>query len=270
MPPRKKKGKGKNKNKKPVKVLGVKRADALDFAPEKGLERPPLMSSDPALEAERRALQRGVQDLFRDTRREVGRAKEDRRTSVTDLRRMTGRARKDLTRGFKRGTADLAREKQRLGQDYSMALADIFHANDVTAQQQAEAANAAGVLGGSTAAASAAARAGNLQRARQPLDTSLQRGTQDIATERRRLGQDTRLGKRQLRQDKRFDMNLIQRDYSRFRQDARTGLQRGIREQRIGDIDITNQQIFNARQLFPGAFSKTGAPTGKKKNRLRI
>jgi serine phosphatase RsbU (regulator of sigma subunit) len=238
---------------------------------------PPFLSFDPAIEAERRAAIRGLRDTGQDTRIAARRAKRDLQTELKDLRVTRKRGFQDLKRDKSRSLRDIGFEKAdvRLGrergmEDFSMRLNALTRQFTQLGRSQTQAANAQGVLGGGTAAASAAAREQNLAFARQPLDIGAARLDEDARIALERLGiqaedvrQDTTRGRKRLKQDVRHDSRLARRDYGRTLTDLYNQLERAIREQRIGDVDLIKEEIFNARQNNPGAFSKYGKKGGE-------
>lgn len=233
---------------------------------------PPFMSFDPALEAEQRALERGLENLLQDTHREKKYAKQDAQTSLHDLKVQKRRGLQDLRQQKSRGVRDIATrttdvntsaDRQRA--DFGSRLTNLIHNSAVQGDQQFQAANAAGVLDASTTEASAAARAGTLARARAPIDTGLQRVGEDqttalgkLATAQGDLLHDSQQGKNQLRQDTRHDVRLQNQQLARTLRDIHTRRQRAREEAAIGQVDLTQQEIYQARQNNPGAFSRSG------------
>lgn len=236
---------------------------------------PPLLTYDPSIEASRRAAKRGLKDLKVDTKRAQRYLKQDWRTERKDLQTQRRRGLRDIGLQRSRGLRDIGYERTdtRLGlergrADFATELDNLIHGYKVQGNEQAQNAAAAGVGGGAVAQASEAARAANLARSRQPLDTSMQRLEEDTATSLTRLGvaesdllKDSKLARRDLKRDVRHDLALGKREMKRTRKDLATELDRAIREQRIGDVDSILQAIWSARMMEPGAFSRTGAPT---------
>jgi hypothetical protein len=94
-------------------------------------------------------------------------------------------------------------------------------------------------------AASDAARAQNQAWARQPILQGKERLREDTLTSMQRLGtarrqlvSDARREGKRLKQDTRHDLKLARLDYNRTIRDLHIKLQRAIREQRIGDVDL--------------------------------
>jgi hypothetical protein len=222
-----------------------------------GLHLPPFLASDPSIEAERRANQRGLKDILKDTHRAQRYATEDYATKTGDI----GRA-------FSRGTQDIGAEvaginlRQARGtEDFTNNLTNLIRGFQVKGREQTQAANAAGVLDSSTAQAAAGRRAENLAIARQPLDLGLARLNEDTQLGLGRAG----LAGSRLGEDTSREYGLAAQDIGRTRLDLATKKRRAIREQRISNIDLINQEIFSARQLKPGAFTTTGLPKNKRK-----
>lgn len=233
---------------------------------------PPYLSFDPAIEAERRAAQRGLTDISQDSRIAGRRARQDFRTTIRDLNIDRRRGMGELRRGLQRGRQDIRfqrqdtrRAAQRGRQDFGLQLQAINRHFSQLAGQQVQQANAQGVLDDGTLDAASVARARNKAIARQPIDIGLQRLNQDTTTnlqrldvQQGRLEQDTRIGRRELRQDTKHDKRLAKQDYKRTIKDLHNKLARAIREQRIGDIDLIKEEIFAARRSRPGHFTKYG------------
>jgi hypothetical protein len=235
-------------------------------------QRPPYMSYDPALEAERRSLKRGLGDVLFDTRRARRYARKDWRLSRSDLLRERGRGYEDISRRYDtesrelgyRG-ADIQQQAERGREDFSTQLTNLIRTFQTQGREQMQAQNAAGVLGGSTGAAAAARRAENLGFARAPIDTGRQRLEEDTSTAvgrlgvaRTQLGSDTALARTRLAQDFAHNLRLGKIDLHRTLRDLYTKRQRARREATIGDVDITQQEIFGARQLHPKLYGKYG------------
>lgn len=233
---------------------------------------PPAFSFDPAIEAERRAAQRGLMDVAQDIKIATRRADEDKRQELHDLNVTRKRGAHDIrlrrSRGLEdisRERADVEREQARGEQDFSLRLDNLVRRYATQARSQSQDANAQGVLDESTQAASAAAREANFAYERLPLDIALGRMREDaglareeLGIEQSRLQQDTRTDLHRLRRDYRHDTRLTEQDARRQLKDLYLRLQRAIREQRIGDVDLIMQEIFAARERRPGTFNQFG------------
>lgn len=260
---------------------------------------PGYLQYDPAIEAERRAAQRALEDTAMDVRLNARRARADFRTSLRDMklqkRRDISDYRRELRRTLqglrytardtrleaRRGLADISREQQYGREDFERQLGVLTRAYANLGQAQTQTASAYGVLDAGTAAQAKVARQRNFAEQKEPLVVSLERLGQESALARQRLLEDTertlgRIGtaKRQARRDThrtikrtrkdtRHDIKLTRRDYRRTIKDLYHQLERAIREQRIGDADLIKQEIFNARANNPGSIGKRQPEPGR-------
>jgi hypothetical protein len=247
------------------------------------VNQPKFLTFDPSIEAERRAAARGLLDTRQDTRRQLRQGRQDYRTSRRDIRVQKRRGIKDIRTGRRQGMQDFAtqltrglediafkrqdtiRSAQRGQQDFAIQLHNLVRNFNTLGGQQAQAANASGLYGDGTAQAAAQQRSKNLAVARQPIDVGMQRLQQDETTQLSRLGTETgrleedvgrgahrllsssRLQARRLRGDTRHDLRLNRQDFHRNRQQLRTSLERAIREQRIGNIDLLQQELMEQK-----------------------
>ncbi len=220
-------------------------------------------NADPSYDAERRAIQRGLEDLLKDTKSERKQGKQDYQTTREDIKIDRKRGLKDIGLGLERGLLDIRNQRTDVRQDRDRGREDFTTriaglARSYTQQQfnQGQALNAAGA--GATSGASTLAaqrRAENMALDRAPLDTDLSRMEQDVDTSLERLGtgesqlrQDTGLGRRRLKQDVRHDKTLAKRDYRRDRKDIHTERQRAIREAEITRADLLKSAVWSARR----------------------
>lgn len=223
-----------------------------------------MFSYDPSIEAERRAQQRGLKDILKDTHRARVYAGQDLSQKQADIGRTQSRGLQDINTEYTQGVQDITRRQTRGSEDFTTQLDNLVRGFQQKGQQQTQVANAAGVNDASTAAAAAARRAENLAVARQPIDTGRQRLAEDTATAFGRLTGQTGLATSRLGEDVTRDYSLAKQDHSRTIRDLLTKLRRAKREQQIGNLDLIQQEIYNARQNKPGAFTTTGAPKKKK------
>jgi hypothetical protein len=248
------------------------------------INQPKFLTFDPSIEAERRAAARGLLDTRQDTRRQLHQGRQDYRTSrrdtlvqkrrgIKDIRTSRRQGMQDFATQLTRGLQDISfkrqdtiRSTQRGEEDFAVQLHNLVRNFNTLGGQQAQAANASGLYGDGTAQASAAQRAKNLTVARQPIDVGMQRLQQDQTTALSRLGTETgrleedvgrgahrllsssHLQASRLRGDTRHDLKLNRQDFHRNRQQLRTSLERAIREQRIGNIDLLQQELWNRKQ----------------------
>ncbi len=243
---------------------------------------PPFMTYDPALDANLRATQRGLQDIQQDFKHQKRIDRQDFKQTKGDIQQEKQRGKQDIGRDAARGRLDFTQKREDIGksaargeQDFNVRLGNLVTNYGIKATGQMQAANAQGVADAGTLAAGAQARAENFVRDKAPLDLARERQQGDIATALTRTATDegqfeqdisrstTRLG-----QDIGRSKLLTKRDFLRARIDQRRNLNRAEREAAIAVSDTTAQEIFQARQNSPGAFNKYGTKTGsnKKKN----
>lgn len=236
------------------------------------LHQPPSMSYDPAIEAERRAAARGLLDTRQDTKIALKQGRQDLHTTLKDLALNLKRTRQDERRGLRRGLQNVQFQRQdarrsafRGRQDLGLQMDALVRKFGTQGQVQAQAANAAGVYDAGTLASASAKRAANLAFERQPIDIGMQRIGQDLrialgrsGVEAQRLRQDYRRNITRARQDTRHDKRLARRDFKRTKKSLFIDLDRASREQRIGNVDLTQQEIFDARARHPGVYGKKG------------
>jgi len=243
--------------------------------------QPPALTFDPAIEAERRAAGRGLEDIEVDIGAKRHFAGRDLSQALRDIRTRTSRSRGDLLRSFARGErrigqdeSDLRLKGDRANQDFDTQIANIGRQFAQLGQRQRESSNAAGVLGGGTEAAAQVARSRNQGLAEAPINTARTRVGEDLATALRRLGTagDELVGDRdrelaELHADRDRERLLSHREHGREMFGLDHELQRAIREKTFTDIDSVLQEIYQARANRPGAFSKTGKRANKGRKR---
>lgn len=244
-----------------------------------GLVQPPPMTYDPAIEAQRQAAIRGEHDILRDVHTKVGEGNQDLAQALRNIKVKTGRSRQDTNITFRQGQQKLAYSKAdteeraaRSLEDFHTRLADIGRQFADLGHRQAEGANAAGVNDAGTAAASAAARGRNQGLAEAPIHTAEARLQEDLATALRRnevaggeLGEsrDRSLGR--LVQDRDLARRLGKQTWHREQAALGTKADIAKREVNFSNLNAIESEIYNARASHPGAFSKTGTKTGKRK-----
>lgn len=234
--------------------------------------QPPFLTFDPAISAESRAAQRGLGDIEADTATARRFGKRDLVQALRDIRVGTGRKRQDIGRSFEDSERKLGYQEQdvqlrarRANEDFDTQLADIGRQFAQLGQRQREGANAAGVLGGGTEAAGAAARAQNQRLAEAPIGVARQRVGDDlfealsrIGEARGELGSDRDLALGRLGADRNRDRRLTRRQAGRERFDLKRKLERARREAAISKADLLAQAIYAAQQNRPGAFDRRG------------
>jgi hypothetical protein len=233
----------------------------------------------------------------KDLKRDYGRGTEDiSRNLYRDLEDL-GLRRSDAGRDYGRGVEDIGTRRSDLDTDFSRGNEDFGFQLEALGrrynrlgQAQQQNINATGQSAGGATAAAAAKRAENQAFERRPIDTGITRlgedytrdtgllertGTrlgEDFGSELERIGlsegratDDASRNQTYLNQDFRHDRGLMKRDYKWGRQDRKLEKQRGRREQAIGHQDLTQQAIWQARQMQPGTFSRLGNKTSRKK-----
>lgn len=246
-----------------------------------GYTQPPALTYDPAIEAERRAAGRGLEDIEVDLAAKEHFATRDLSQALRDIRTRTSRSRNDLNRSFARGQRrigeqgdDVRLKANRANQDFDTQIATIGRQFAQLGQRQRESNNAAGVLGGGTEAAAQVARARNQGLAEAPIQTARERVGGDLATALRRLGtagdellldRDRELA--ELHSDRDRERRLAGREFGREMFGMEHELERARREKTFTDADSVLQEIYQARANRPGAFSKTGQRTNKRRRR---
>lgn len=217
-----------------------------------GFKLPPFMTFDPSIDAQRRAQQRGLKDILKDTKRAKNYAGQDEGQKVADINQTQARGTQDIaTRG-----AEIGLRQQRGTEDFSTQLGNLIRDFQVRGSQQTQSANAAGSLDPSTQAAAAGRRQENFNVARHPIDVGQQRLDQDSSLAMQGLG----VAQQRLGEDTSRSLGLAGQDYGRTLTDILTKRHRAVREERIGNLDLIQQAIFNARQNKPGAFTQYGSP----------
>lgn len=259
------------------------------------------MTYSPAIEAERRAVQRGLEDKIRDVHTErhfnqtdLAQALRDIRTTTQrnrgKINRESSRSREDIGRESSRGQQDLTEREEgdklsatRANEDFDTQLATIGRQFAQLGQRQSEGANASGVLDSGTQAASAAARGQNQSLAEAPIAIARARVNEDLATALRQIGvkrgelsadtesslkrllEDQERGIGQLTQDRNRDRKLSHRETGRKEFGLTREAQRARREAALSNISLIEQEIYEARNNRPGAFARTGAKKGRRR-----
>jgi len=256
---------------------GVGPAPVHDGASTGGLVSPPSMTYDPALDAQRRAAQRGLEDTEADVKTKEHYAEKDLALALKGIRVNTTRKRQDTNRSYQRGVTKLGhqeedtnRDASRQQQDFTTKLADIGRQFAELGQRQSEGANAAGVNDAGTAAASAAARDRNEGFAKAPIITAQGRLHEDLMTALDRIAEsrgylegDHSQALGRLNQDRDINRREAHRETGRTLFGLDREQERARREGAIADTDLLEQEIYQARTSHPGAFTKTGQKNGQ-------
>jgi hypothetical protein len=235
------------------------------------------MTFDPALEAQRRAAGRGLEDTEADVKTKRHYAEKDLALALRGIRTNTTRKRQDLTRSFDRGAqrlaneeADTRRDAGRQEQDFHSRLADIGRQFAELGHRQSEGANVAGVNDAGTAAAAAAARSQNQGRAEAPIHTAEGRLHEDLMTALDRIAEshgqlegDYQRSNNRLKQDRNIERHEAHRETGRNLFGYGREEERARREAAIANANLLEEEIYQARQSHPGAFTTTGARNGQ-------
>lgn len=258
---------------------------------------PPSGTFDPALEAQRRAAQRGMHDSLADIRTQEHFKEKDLHTALRGIITTAKRGRQKLGIDFNRQTQKIGTDFQRGNEKIGNAEADTrlkaartqedlqTKRNEIVrqfgelGQRQGESANASGVNDAGTTAASAAARARNQRIAEAPIGTAEGRLSEDLATALSRLGtsrgqltedrntglsqlgQDYGIGMSQLKQERDREREGAHREFNREHFELGRKAQRTKREGAISNVDLLEEEIWQAQHEHPGAFANMG-PSG--------
>lgn len=259
---------------------------------------PPFLSYDPALEAQRRAAKRGLEDTESDVKTNLHFAHTDLRQALHDIHVNASRKRQDISRQAARGQeklgyqeTDVKTKAGRAEQDFQAQLANIGRQFAQLRHRQGEAANAQGVLDKGTLEAGVAARRNNQRLAEAPIHTAQQRTAEDLYTALSRIGTargeltaDQERSLNRLIQDRNLERQKSRREYGRKAFGETRKEERARREAAISNVDLLAQEIYAARaehpsvfrhwkQTHPEAMAKAeanaggGAPSGGKKKR---
>lgn len=222
---------------------------------------PPWLSYDPSIGAEMRSQSRGLQDILHDTDLAQRYAQEDASVSSGDLDADYQQGLRDI--GYRQ--SDILKRQSRGLEDFGNQLTGLIRNFQVKGREQRQAANAAGVLPGSTSRAAAARRQEGLAIGRKPIDIGRQRLIEDSAEDMSRLVNS----QADLNANYNRNRALGGTDLSRTLDEISTKRHRAQREQLIGRQDLQQQAIFDARERKPGVFSIYGTTKNKNKPRRR-
>lgn len=254
----------------------VHQIDPYDGGKGGHLQSPPMFTFDPQLEFQRGSQQRGLIDQGRDTIIQARQAHKDTKTQLGDIRYEAKTQRQDVHRslerslqesGLRRTDTKLKRERSR--EDFGRQLDLLTRRFQSQAGNQFQQANAYGVLGGGTEDASAVARSRNQALSEQEINLDRTRMEQDVQTNlgrisdaERRAQEDAARAQQRISHDQRHDVKITRREYHQQLGSLYRELERAIREQRLGDVALLQQEIYQARDRNPNAISKTGKKTG--------
>jgi hypothetical protein len=197
---------------------------------------PPTGSYDPALDAQRRAASRGLQDTEADTGIANTRDTVDYGLNRDDVLRAQTRGLEDLTTSRDRGYGDVDRQVAVLQRGYQ-----------TLAGNQRQQFQAHGLAYGGAALQAAAKRQANEAFDQQPLDVARARIGEDFTRQSARLGEDAGLQLGRLALDYAPPDAANPLGGRRF-QDRTTALTRAQREDAAFGLDIGQEKVFQATQ----------------------
>jgi hypothetical protein len=197
---------------------------------------PPTGSYDPALDAQRRAASRGLQDTEADTGIANTRDTVDYGLNRDDVLRAQTRGLENLTTSRDRGYGDVDRQVAVLQRGYQ-----------TLAGNQRQQFQAHGLAYGGAALQAAAKRQANEAFDQQPLDVARARIGEDFTRQSARLGEDAGLQLGRLALDYAPPDAANPLGGRRF-QDRTTALTRAQREDAAFGLDIGQEKVFQATQ----------------------
>jgi hypothetical protein len=212
------------------------------FTPFKAPVNPPPGTYDPAIDAQVRAAQRGYGDLGQDYTVGKTRAQDDYLTATqndqTDYQNALG----DLTQTHDRSLSDLLLGRTRGTEDYNASVANLDRSYLRLGDQQTQAANAAGVIGGGALAQALQKRTANEAIDRAPIDTNYNRFLGDSQTQEGRINQDFTTGSSRLQDELNRQLGALSLNLDRTygdQGDQTVALARAGRENTAFGIDAT-------------------------------
>lgn len=210
------------------------------MGPARPWQPPPIPSGyyDPALDAQRRAAQRGYVDFQQDVGLAGSRSAEDYGIQTGDIRQQFGRSMQDL---------GLARQYE--GENYGRSTGLLGRQFGILANQQRQRLAQSGVLSGGIALLAAQKRAANQAVEQQGLDIAHTRALTGFGTQETRLGEN-------LNQS----LGAAGLGYTRGVTDRATQLARAGRENTSFGLDVEAEKAYQAQQA--GYVAPT-APTNR-------
>jgi hypothetical protein len=239
------------------------------FSPFEAPTSPPPGFYDPALDAQGRASDRGLDQLLADLRKQGTRSEDQRTLDRGDIERTAGESLADLLRqsgreGEDYGTAtgrlgeDFGRSKSRLGEDHTTNSEAIGRNYQRLGASQSQSAVAAGASGGYFAGA-AKARAANqgldqgaedraFGRSSQDLQTGFDRTGADLLRDHMRFGEDASTQTTRIGDAKDRGLGEVDRQYGYGVVDRADAGQRATDENTFFQQDLGGQKLFSAGQ----------------------
>jgi hypothetical protein len=209
---------------------------------------PPPGFYDPALDAQGRASDRGLEQLLQDLGKGGTRAEDQRTIDKGQVNQTADWSLADLLTGKNREGEDYGTATGRLGEDHATNLASILRNYSRLGQSQAGAAVSQGLLGGSTFAKAKAARDEN-----QGLDTTAEntqfgRQGADLLSQHNRFGEDytTQTGRVGTQRDQ--QLGDIERLFGYGVVDRADQGQRATNENTFFHQDLGGQRLYQAGQ----------------------
>jgi hypothetical protein len=247
-----------------------------------GITLPPFLS-DPSVQAEREAAQRGEHDKLAGIKTETHFARNDLATALRNIHIKASQRFQDIGHERQEAQRKVADEESKLNnqegklqtegardtEDFSTKLREIGNQFRQLGHSQTEAANASGVLDSGTQAASQAARAQNQQRTEEPVHTAQKREGEDLATALRELGESRSqlsssaqadaasqaLEETRLKEARDIERQESHRDTKRKLFELGREAKQTVEEGKAANIDALLKQIWEARETHPGAFA---------------
>lgn len=145
---------------------------------------------DPSLDAQARAVWRGLAYATQGANTAQSRALEDYGVGTAAAQEQSGWNTADNQTSYQRQMEDIAQGRQRTGEDYQHSIAALQRSYQQLANKQGQQQRQQGILAGGAVLAAARRRASNQAWDRQPIDTSYQRAMQDYDTQQARDTQD--------------------------------------------------------------------------------
>lgn len=230
----------------------------------------PLGFYDPALDAQRRAAERGLGDLQQDVNTANTRDTVDYGLGRQDILRSADRSLADLGRTRTQTLEDLGTSRSRIQEDYDRNVALLTQAYQRLEDRQKQQAAGAGVLDGGALLQAAAKRSSNMAQDRAELDTARNRALADIDTRERRLQEGVDLDTGRIGEDRDLALGRLALDLAppdaanplggrRF-QDRTVQVTRAGRENTQFGIDVEAQK---AAQAAAAGYTPAQVPGGQ-------
>ncbi len=213
---------------------------------------------DPALDAQARAVWRGLVDSREAAATAESRALQDYGVGTASLRAsydqqlaQLGWGEADAKRSYDRTLQDIATGRTRTTEDYGTSVAALGRAFDQLRNRQAQQARAQGVLTGGALLAAAQKRAANRAIEQQQLDTGYRRTMEDFGTNESRAGEDFRTATERFAAQRGWlqsglndQLGALGLSLTRSQADTQSQLTRAEREWQQFGIDTAEQRRY--------------------------